>query len=995
MHQFSYSVPVEVCTPLLAPATLPPPAPAAHASRSIKVKQLQCYVLNADTLGNKITELKARLQDKTINPDIIVITEVKPKNNRYQVSPVDYALHDYVMFSSNLNSNVGRGIIVYTKPDLNASDMILISPFTEFVSVKIPLSGSDSLCLLAIYKSPDTTADNEDLLLQLLRSTSQASSHVLITGDFNFPGIEWPSQVITAHHRRNEKFLECLRDCFLTQHVDFNTRGRVGQRSSTLDLVLTNEDNMVSNLQSHSPLGKSDHSCLLFNFVCTSQKEFRQRKIFFYDKGDYPAIRHALREENWPHIDDIGLENYYDHIRDKLLSLQDDHIPSKTFTCSRKHKPYELSRNDMAEIKKKHRLWQRYFETKSTAKYRDYTRQRNKVTKIIRKARTRLEDNICNAIDSNPKKFWKYTQSSTRTSERIPELQRTDGSTATTDHEKSEALSGFFASVFASEPEGPLPRFEVQQGELADDVEITQENVYTLLRDLNPNKSPGPDLIHPRMLKECARELTQPLVTLFEHSLTTAQIPAIWKKAKVSALHKKGKRSQPSNYRPISLTCVLCKIMESLVRSNIVSHMLINNLFSDTQFGFISGRSTLLQLLHVMEKWTSYLEDGQDIIVAYLDFQKAFDTVPHRRLLHKIEAYGVNDSTTNWIKTFLTGRTQTVCVNGMESASRSVTSGIPQGSVLGPTLFILYVNELPSIVHSFTYLFADDTKIFKPISQPSDYDDFRNDLDTLYHWTETWLLHFNLDKCKTMHIGHNTPDLAAFSFPDDNSTMMTRVIEEKDLGVYFDSELSFNQHITAKVSKANQILGVIRRTFTRLKPENFKRLFTSLVRPHLEYGVNIWHPHLNRDIKLLEGVQRRGSKLVPDLKNLPYPERLKALELPTLTYRRLRGDLIEVYKVFNRYSTSPDDLFTLHANNRTRGHRLKLQKSRCTKTIRARSFTQRVINNWNSLPDHVVNSPSLTAFKNRLDSHLKHHPSVLDFEATTSISLPHGNRPSP
>jgi hypothetical protein len=609
---------------------------------------LQCYVFNADSLGNKITELKARLQDDSINPDIIVVTEVKPKNNRYQVSSVDYALQDYVIFCSNLNSNVGRGVIVYTKPDLNASELQLNSRFNEFVSIKIPLSRNDSLCLVAVYKSPDSSVENEEHLLQLLRDTSQASSHILITGDFNFPGIEWPSQAITANYHRNEKFLECLRDCFFTQHVDFFTRGRVGQRSSTLDLVLTNEENMVSNLQGHSPLGKSDHSCLPFNFVCSSQKEGRSRKIFYYDKGDYPVMRQTLREENWPSIEDIGIEKYYDFLRNKLISLQDEHIPSKIFSSSRKHKPYQLSRADLAAIKKKHRLWQRYFETKSESKYREYTRQRNKVSKIVRKARNRLEDNICSDIESNPKKFWKYSQSKCRTSERIPELKCPNGQTASTDKEKSEALSGFFTSVFTIEPEGPLPRFDIQQREhvISEDIEITQESVHKLLRDLNPNKSPGPDQIHPRILKECARELSQPLVELFNLSLTTAQMPDLWKKAKVTALHKKGKRSLPSNYRPISLTCILCKVMESVIRSSMVSHMLANDLLAKTQFGFISGRSTLLQLLHVMEKWTTYLENGNDIIVAYLDFQKAFDTVPHRRLLHKVEAYGINTTTT-------------------------------------------------------------------------------------------------------------------------------------------------------------------------------------------------------------------------------------------------------------------------------------------------------------------------------------------------------------
>ena len=240
------------------------------------------------------------------------------------------------------------------------------------------------------------------------------------------------------------------------------------------------------------------------------------------------------------------------------------------------------------------------------------------------------------------------------------------------------------------------------------------------LRKLNPNKSCGPDGVHPRMLKELSDFISAPLASLLNKTLKHHAIPEDWKKAFVSPIFKKGARNKAANYRPISLTSIVCKIMESLVKESILTHMISNNLLSKKQYGFISGRSTVTQLLNYLDRCATIMADGGVTDAIYFDFAKAFDTVPHSRLIGKLQAYGVSGDLLKWVEAFLSNRSQIVRVNGEESFSAAVLSGIPQGSVLGPLLFVIYINDLPDKIRSDTLIFADDTKIMRCITSLED-----------------------------------------------------------------------------------------------------------------------------------------------------------------------------------------------------------------------------------------------------------------------------------
>ena len=240
------------------------------------------------------------------------------------------------------------------------------------------------------------------------------------------------------------------------------------------------------------------------------------------------------------------------------------------------------------------------------------------------------------------------------------------------------------------------------------------------IRGLNINTSCGPDEIHPRLLQELVDIISEPIVFLMNKSMETGVIPLDWKKAYVSPIYKKGARNRAENYRPISLTCILCKLMESFIKDVVMKHLKSKNLLSCKKYGFISGRSTTTQLLSYLDKCIKTIVTGGVVDTIYFDFAKAFDTVPHRRLLGKLTCYGISGNIINWIKAFLLGRSQVVRVNGEKSEETAVLSGIPQGSVLGPLLFVVYINDLPESVKSNIFLFADDTKILKQITSKED-----------------------------------------------------------------------------------------------------------------------------------------------------------------------------------------------------------------------------------------------------------------------------------
>jgi hypothetical protein len=896
---------------------------------------------------------------------------------------VDYSIEGYECRIKNLGKEAGRGIIIWIRQDLDFTDFKPSKDFEESLWISITLNQKEKLLFECIYRSPNSSEENTSQLNDLLRDiANKKHQQLLITGDFNFPGINWSTN--SGSNERERTFLDAVNDSFLHQHVDKPTHWRPGQNPTLIDLILTSDDVSILNLTHLSPLAKSHHACLLFDYVCIPEFKNSQCIKTCYNRGDYQSLRTYLLNVPWEQEFQnlTSIDDMYERLERHYHQGCAEYIPTKTVRANKNHLS-GIGATEKRAMNKRNRAWTRYMETRSATKYREYTKLRNKVKSLTRKARKRQEDKVVSEVKENPKSFWQHVKKTTKSREKIPDLQKaaTGNEKTSSDTEKAEVLSQQFASVFTNEPDpgtSPIPAVppRVYEEELAD-CEITEEDVLKELQNLDPNKSMGPDGLHPRVLKEVAPALSKPLRLIFQHSIDTGSLPSKWKSAIVSAIFKKGDRQLASNYRPISLTSIPCKVLERIIRRKIVDHMNGNDLFSKLQFGFREKRSTALQLLYCLEDWLELLDEGTAVDTCFLDLQKAFDTVPHQRLLRKTDSYGIKGKILKWIQDFLSNRTQHVVVNGTSSTPQKVRSGVPQGSVLGPVLFILYVNDMPEAVQSSLLLYADDAKMYRPIRSTADVEQMQTDIDALQVWATKWLLTFHPAKCKVMRIGsRDTPTTSYHMTTEHATTTLAWSTLEKDLGVLVDNQLHFDEEISARVKKANNIVGIIRRSFLHLNEKSFALLYNSLVRPHLEYAASVWLPHKMKDINEIEKVQRRATKLIPTIKHLSYADRLRKLLMTTQRYRHLRGDMINIYKIMTGlHHVDPTHFFSPPTAPNTRGHSRKLGKPRSRTNQRLHSFTRRVVEEWNRLPEDVANAPSLNSFKNRLDKHWSRHPS--------------------
>ena len=532
----------------------------------------------------------------------------------------------------------------------------------------------------------------------------------------------------------------------------------------------------------------------------------------------------------------------------------------------------------------------------------------------------------------------------------------------------AEELNMHFSSVFTREDTSSLPvpetKFNGSEEERLGQLIVTPEVVASKINNMKENKSPGVDGLSPKILKETVEQISKPLAHVFNMSLQEGIVPLEWKEANIIPLFKKGSRNKSVNYRPVSLTSVICKLLETIIRDHMIDFLVKHKLINPSQHGFLKARSCLTNLLCFLEEITKWVDEGSPVDVIYLDFQKAFDKVPHQRLILKLKSHGMGNSIINWIEQWLTDRRQRVVVDGEVSSWKSVLSGVPQGSVLGPILFLVYINDLEEGVIGKILKFADDTKLFSKTKEIGDKQNLQDDIDKLVKWSEKWQMLFNFGKCKCLHIG---PGNTSMTY-EMGGTILSTTVKEKDLGVTMNANMKVSEQCRIAASKGNQVLGMIRRNISYKDKSLIVPLYKAIVRPHLEYCIQAWSPYLRKDIDMLEKIQRRATKLIPGLRDLRYEERLKECGLTTLETRRLRGDQIEVFKILNGYENIDSNIFfEIKESKITRGHNYTLVKKQSRLDVRKYSFSQRTINVGNKLSTDCVHASSVNMFKNGID----------------------------
>ncbi|KAK3085705.1 hypothetical protein FSP39_007566 [Pinctada imbricata] len=385
----------------------------------------------------------------------------------------------------------------------------------------------------------------------------------------------------------SDYFIECIKDSYLIQHVEMATRFRGNQRPTLLDLILTNEENVVQDLNYLAPVGNSDHCSLLFSYVCKAEENMLCTKKFRYDKGNYDEMRKLFTEVDWIGImseseSEGSVQELWDVFREKMEETMDKCIPVhnvKNKSRKTKQQMY-MDAEGMRMVRRKNKAWEKYMKSREQKDYLEYCDVRNALREHTKELRCKFEENIANEVKENPRAFWKYTRSKTTVRSGVGDLKDKEGVMHSDDKAKAEILNSFFCRVFTNEDLERIPSLERKHyGPTLSHIDINEETVVKCIQKLKPGKSAGPDGFHPRVLKEIANEIALPLSIIFRKSIESGRLPCQWKLGQVTPIFKKGDRNTPGNYRPVSVTAVLCKVMETIVREHVMKHMVENKLF--------------------------------------------------------------------------------------------------------------------------------------------------------------------------------------------------------------------------------------------------------------------------------------------------------------------------------------------------------------------------------------------------------------------------------
>ena len=881
-----------------------------------------------------------------------------------------------------------------------------------------------TLVLIAVYRQPDdlggghrsTNVEFRQALTEiksLMTNLPTPTPDIVLCGDFNLPHLTWPEGTLRPGASRDEQIMaknliDLTHEHFLFQQITEPTH----RQGNTLDLCFSNNPAFVHSYQCCRTIF-SDHYIVEGRSTYSKfhrPQSYRQphssagpgaefdKLNFMSDEADWDSLENELDAQDW-NATLAGLDpgEMLTKLLETCASISQKFIPLRKRSD---RKTSRIPRIRRILMRRRCKVNKQMSSAKSDAKKNKLMSEAKDIEKKLqesyRNEKSEMEHKAVSAIKKNSKYFYSYAKKFSKIATGIGPFVDQANNIVTCPLKMAHMLADQYCSVF-SLPKDPLldaedifPEKEGathQSGAQLCNIDFSEADIIKAICEISPTAAAGPDRFPAMLLKQCRTALSKPLYLIWRKSLDDGQIPHLLKTANIIPIHKGGTRGIPKNYRPIALTSHLIKIFEKVLRKVMVEYMERHGHFNPSQHGFRVGRSCLSQLIAHYDCILESLQNGSNVDVIYIDFAKAFDKVDFMVTLQKLKDLGITGNLGRWIHSFLTHRTQTVIVNESRSEPAEVKSGVPQGSVLGPLLFLILIGDIDrGVAQAFLSSFADDTRIGSHISSTQDSEALQEDLDSVYDWTARNNMELNGDKFESLRYGHNEELKSQTCYKSNSGTIIQEKEHVRDLGVIMSNDGTFRKHIQSTILEANKQCTWILRTFNTREVLPMLSLWKSLVLCKLDYCSQLWCPTNTGDIQALEMVQRSFLRKLSGMSTMSYWDQLSHLKQYSLERRRERYRIIYIWRILEGHvpnlisSDSNSEKVTAKWHKR-RGRecivpRVNRKASQRIQTLIYASLPVRGQQLFNILPARIRNTTgcSVDCFKRKLDGYLNTVP---------------------
>ncbi len=949
------------------------PGPNERSLQHLKLCHLNIQSMKRSS--EKVTHIALQLGRRY---DIITVSETWLDST---CSDSDYSLEGYhPIYRRDRTAGVGGGVAAWVSSHLFAKrrrDLEVDDIEVLWLEIR---AKNNKFLLCTIYRPPNTSSIFWDHLQDMyFNAKTTTTPLILLTGDLN-------ADPLTAN---GEQFSSFISTNNLSSHINEPTRITTTSESC-LDRIVSNFPQLTDSPHVIGPLLRNDHCTIGITLKFRTRKSHTYTRVMWdYRRADFIGLRQYLSGINWDHLCGhfLNIDEAAARWTEVVLDAAKKFIPNKLVTVRSKDKPWYNTnlRKQKRGVDRSHKYAKRQRDAQSWAVFR---KLRNAYIQNCRDAQSRYDREQTQKLSEcsfSTKECWQLykTVLGMNSDNCYPALVYNDN-VISDDCEKATIFNNIFLQKsFLDDTGKVLPLFEDNNDDpftpTVDTIPFTLTDVTDQLTLLNPSKAYGPDGIGPRLLKELKSVIGPSLHSLFSCSLQQMKIPLIWKQANVVPIHKKEDKADPSNYRPVSLLNTISKIFEKIVFKYLFNYLRDTMAISNFQSGFLPGCSTTCQLAEIYHKFCDAVSNGKEVRVVFLDISRAFDRVWHAGLLYKLRRAGIKGSLLEWIKNYLSERKQRVCLNGQFSEWGTITAGVPQGSVLGPLLFLIFINDLTDVVrHTQLRLFADDTCLFITVdNRDTDSELINSDLSAIHAWSDQWLVAFSAPKTKSLLIS-NKSDRQNFPSVVFNNVIVNEVQTHKHLGMTLSYNLKWTSHINEIYDKAMKRLNVIRHFKFKLSRRNLERFYLSFVLPIIEYGDIVWSGASDHDLEKLDKIHIRAMRITSGATERSNINSLyEELGWRTLSERRQIHKMKWFYKIINNLTPSYlNDLIPPSVGERQHyslRSRENISLFRAQSQTFSKSFFPSAVRDWNALPMEIRECRSLSLFSRQLHR-LVHKP---------------------